>query len=101
MAKRTAKRAESRAEPSAKRPVSPLLQLGCAQLVVILIVTGLLLLANTLAVSIAFQSWLEARGRRYDPRLAQTILIVGPLLLLFVQYWLFDRVRERFGRRQW
>jgi hypothetical protein len=77
------------------RKVPALLQLGCAHLIVLLLVTSLLLIVDTLVVTIAYRSWLEFQGeKRPDPRLAQTVLIIGPLLLLFLQYWLYDRVRD-------
>ncbi|QDU28725.1 hypothetical protein ETAA8_38300 [Anatilimnocola aggregata] len=80
---------------SNSRQVPAVLQLGCAHLLGILAITGVLLLFNTLAVSIAYQSWLEIRSSsRRDPRIAQTIVIIGPLLLLFLQYWLYDRLRD-------
>jgi hypothetical protein len=88
-----------RAQPRAPRSVPPLVQLGCLHLVGILVVAGILLLGNTLAVTIAYQSWLEVRtGQRVDPRLAQAVLIVGPLVLMFFQYWLFDLIRDRLRR---
>lgn len=78
-----------------RKQVPALLQLGCAHLVVMLFATSLLLVADTFAISLAYQSWLELRGdRRHDPRFAQAVLIVGPLLLLFLQYWLYDRLRD-------
>lgn len=87
---------------SSRRPsqrVPPLLQLGCAHVLLLLIGAGCLLLVNTLAVSFAYQTWQEARtGKRHDPRLAQTILIIAPLALLFVQYCLYDGVRNWLAR---
>lgn len=77
------------------RKVPALLQLGCAHLVALLLVTSVLLVIDTFVVTIAYRSWLEFQGeKRPDPRLAQTVLISGPLLLLFLQYWLYDRVRD-------
>lgn len=77
------------------RKIPALLQLGCAHLIAMLLVTSLLLVVDTLVVTIAYRSWLEFQGeKRPDPRLAQTVLIIGPLLLLFLQYWLYDRVRD-------
>ena len=79
----------------AGRKVPAILQLGCAHLILLLVVTSVLLVADTFAVTVAYRSWLEFRGeRRPDPRIAQTVLIIGPLLLLFLQYWLYDRVRD-------
>jgi len=64
-------------------------------LIGILVVTAVLLVCNTLFVSIAHQTWMALHhGQRYDPRFAQTVLIIGPLILLFLQYWLYDRVRD-------
>jgi hypothetical protein len=78
-----------------RRKVPALLQLGCAHLVALLLVTSLLLIVDTIVVTIAYRSWLEFQGeKRPDPRIAQTVLISGPLLLLFLQYWLYDRVRD-------
>lgn len=78
-----------------RRKVPSLLQLGCAHLVALLLVTSVLLIVDTFVVTIAYRSWLEFQGeKRPDPRLAQTVLISGPLLLLFLQYWLYDRVRD-------
>lgn len=77
------------------RKVPTLLQLGCAHLIALLLVTSLLLIADTFVVTIAYRSWLEFQGeKRPEPRIAQTVLISGPLLLLFLQYWLYDRVRD-------
>ena len=79
----------------AGRKVPQLLQLGCAHLCVMLVVTAVLLIVDTFVVTIAYRSWLEYWGdNRPDPRIAQTILIIGPLLLLFLQYWLYDRLRD-------
>jgi CDP-diglyceride synthetase len=78
-----------------RRKIPALLQLGCAHLVALLLVTSVLLIVDTFVVTIAYRSWLEFQGeKRPDPRLAQTVLISGPLLLLFLQYWLYDRVRD-------
>ncbi|WP_254512231.1 hypothetical protein [Anatilimnocola floriformis] len=82
-------------EKQRTRRVPALLQLGCAHLIVLLAATSVLLVADTFAVTIAYRSWLEFNGHsRPDPRIAQTVLIIGPLLLLFLQYWLYDRVRD-------
>lgn len=79
----------------APRRVPALLQLGCAHLIAMLLTISLLLVVDTFVVSLAYQSWVEVRaGKRHDPRLAQTVLIVGPLVLLFLQYWLYDRLRD-------
>lgn len=84
-----------------RRKIPALLQLGCAHLVALLLVTSLLLVIDTFVVTIAYRSWLEFQGeKRPDPRLAQTVLISGPLLLLFLQYWLYDRVRDWLLRQQ-
>lgn len=86
---------KKRRSSSSQRKVPALLQLGCAHLVVLLAVTSVLLIADTFAVTIAYRTWLEYRGgERPDPRIAQTVLILGPLLLLFLQYWLYDRLRD-------
>ncbi|WP_425613491.1 hypothetical protein NA78x_003323 [Anatilimnocola sp. NA78] len=87
---------EEDSQKASSRPAVPaLLQLGCAHLLGVLAVTAVLLVCNTLFVSIAHQTWTALRhGKSYDPRIAQTILIIGPLLLLFLQYWLYDRVRD-------
>ncbi len=78
-----------------RRKVPVLLQLGCAHLVALLLMTSLLLIIDTFFVTIAYRSWLEFQGeKRPDPRIAQTVLISGPLLLLFLQFWLYDCVRD-------
>ena len=77
------------------RKVPLLLQLGCGHLVALLVVTSVLLVIDTFAVSLAYQAWSEYRGPRADnPRIVQAVLIIGPLVLLFLQYWLYDRVRD-------
>lgn len=79
------------------RKVPLILQLGCGHLALLLVVTTVLLAADTFAVSLGYQAWREYRGQRPDnPRIVQTVLIVGPLVLLFLQYWLYDRVRNYF-----
>lgn len=78
-----------------RRQVPLLLQLGCAHLLVLLIVTGGLLVIDTFAVSLAYGAWRDYRGQRVDnPRIVQAVLIIGPLVLLFLQYWIYDRVRD-------
>jgi len=77
------------------RKVPLILQLGCGQLVALLVVTSVLLAADTFAVSLPYQAWREYRGQVPDnPRIVQTVLITGPLVLLVLQYWLYDRVRD-------
>jgi hypothetical protein len=78
-----------------RRGVPMLLQLGCAHVSVLLIAAGCLLIVNTVAVSTMYQIWSDAQGnRRQDPRIAQTVLILCPLVLLFLQYWVYDRIRN-------
>jgi hypothetical protein len=78
-----------------KRAAPLMVQLGCVHLFFILLAVGCLLAINTLAVSAAYQSWIHANGpRNLNPRTAQTILIFCPLLLLFLQYHLYDRLRD-------
>jgi hypothetical protein len=77
------------------RKVALLLQLGCGHLVALLLVTSVLLVVDTFAVSLGYQAWREYRGATADnPRIVQAVLIIGPLVLLFLQYWLYDRVRD-------
>ena len=79
------------------RKVPLILQLGCGHLALLPVVTTGLLAVDTFAVSLGYQAWREYRGQRPDnPRIVQTVLIVGPLMLLFLQYWLYDRVRDYF-----
>jgi hypothetical protein len=88
------------APPGSKpRRVPMLLQLGCAHVAMMLVAAGCLLVVNTLVVSSVYPIWADGQGnRRQDPRIAQTFLILCPLILLFLQYWLYDRIRNWLRR---
>lgn len=79
-----------------RRP-SLLLRLGCGHLLGSLVLACALLTLNGIAVASLYHSW---AGRLTDfwrnPRIAQTILFLGPLLLLVVQWWAIDVIVDYF-----
>jgi hypothetical protein len=73
------------------RPPEPRRRLGCGFLFVSVLLTCILLAINGLIVMNVFiasmpglPDWLR------DPRISQAIVFLGPVLLLFVEWWVCD-----------
>ena len=73
-----------------RRP-SLLLRLGCGHLLGSVVLACLLLTLNGVAVTSLYHSWTSRLSEFWrSPRIAQTVLFLGPLLLLVVQWWVID-----------
>ena len=61
---------------------------------IVLFINGGLTLALT-------RSWEDQAGPwMRDDRVVQMIVLLGPVLMLVFQWWLFDQLRDRFGFRR-
>jgi hypothetical protein len=67
----------------------PRTRLGCGYLLFTLVVTCVLLFINGLIVRNTFFA-LTAQQGAIHPQLGQTIVFLGPILLLFLEWWSFD-----------
>jgi len=79
-----------------RRP-SLLLRLGCGHLLGSLVLGCLLLMLNGVAVASLYHAW-AARLTEFwrNPRVAQSILFLGPVMLLVVQWWAIDVIVDYF-----
>lgn len=70
---------------------------GCGFIVVTCLVTCLLMIVNGGLVAASY-GWLSSVGPSLlrHPRFAQACLFVLPVLLLFVQWWVIDRLLDLF-----
>lgn len=68
---------------------------GCGYLVLTCIVTCLLLVLNSMVVS-DFYPRLAAAGPGFlrEPRVAQMFMYLGPIVLIFLEWWLVDLAVE-------
>jgi hypothetical protein len=73
-------------------PRSPFLtRLGCGHLALVLLVSCLLLVLNSLIVSNLLRTgWQSLPDALRDRRYVQAIVFIGPVLLLVVQWWAWD-----------
>lgn len=64
---------------------------GCGFLVLTCVGVCLLLAINGVLVAL-FYNWLQRMGLAWPsrPRLGQTLLFVGPIMLIFLEWWLID-----------
>ncbi|ADB17204.1 hypothetical protein Psta_2535 [Pirellula staleyi DSM 6068] len=92
---------EDRDENPLKIPKKPspatITQLGCGHLVISIAVACALLLFNGLTVSSVYSGWASRLSDFWrEPRIAQSILFLGPILLLVFQWWIYDLFLDRF-----
>ena len=79
-----------------RRP-SLLLRLGCGHLLGSVVLACLLLTLNGIAVASLYHAWMSRLADFWrSPRIAQTILFLGPILLLVVQWWAIDVIVDYF-----
>jgi hypothetical protein len=68
-----------------------LVRLGCGHLIASLIVACVLLTLNGLVVTSLYGGWANRLSDFWkNPRIAQAVLFLGPLLLLTLQLWAMD-----------
>ena len=73
------------------------LRLGCGHLLGSLVLACLLLALNGIAVASLYHAWTNRLADFWrHPRVAQTILFLGPVLLLLVQWWAIDVIVDYF-----
>lgn len=78
-----------------KRLILHWLSLGAAQALGFLVVAAVLLLLNSTLVASLFQVALDKfPGYMRNQRINQGILFVAPVLLLVLEYWLYDRILD-------
>ena len=71
------------------------LSLGVAQAVGFLLVSTVLLLLNSTLVSSLFQVALDQFSRyTANQRINQAVLFITPVLMLVLEYWLYDRILD-------
>lgn len=99
-------RAKSLGEAPTKRPkASPLVRLGCGHLLGSLVLGCLLLTLNGVAVASLYHASTNQLSEFWrNPRVAQGVLFLGPLILLVVEWWsidvLVDYLRPVTGREE-
>ena len=82
--------------------------IGCAYLVVVTLITGLLLMINIVLVGAFMHVNSNLFLRFYNDldvyfRITQAAQIVLPVILTMAQFWIFDRIVDRafgYGRSQ-
>src|SRR5689334_15186110 len=75
----------------ARRKVSPRPRLGCGFLVVAAFLTCVLLGINGLIVMNVVHAAMPTLPEGWrSPRVAQAIVFLGPLILLFIEWWICD-----------
>ena len=80
---------------------APRTRLGCGYLLVAVIITCVLLTINGLIVTNAYYTALMTMpANTVHPRLGQAIVFVGPVLLLFVEWWAFDVITDWLAPRR-
>ena len=80
---------------------SPKLHTGCGYVLVITLIACFLLVANSFIVRIALGAYQEyAPAELSEPRAQQALQIVMPVLLIFLEYWIYDRLVDRVRIRR-
>lgn len=73
---------------------------GCLPLFATALVACLLLIPNGWAAVVLVNSYRAAAPERLEnAKLVQAILFVLPFLLLLLEWWLFDRLRDFWAQR--
>jgi hypothetical protein len=81
--------------------LQPRTRLGCGYLLVAVLITCVLLTINGLIVTNAYYTALMTMPMNsVHPRLGQAIVFVGPVLLLFVEWWAFDVITDWLAPRR-
>jgi hypothetical protein len=74
-----------------RTPPKPRARLGCGFIIVSLLLTCILLGMNGLIVTnVFYASQANLPQELRQPRVAQAIVFLGPVLLLLVEWWVFD-----------
>jgi hypothetical protein len=74
-----------------RTPPKPRTRLGCGFLLVSVVLTCVLLGINGLIVSnLFYASQVGLSEELKQPRVAQAVVFLGPVLLLFVEWWVCD-----------
>ena len=77
------------------------LHTGCGYVAVVTLVACVLLVINSFMVHAALSAYQEvAPPEMSEPRAQQAIQIVLPVILIFMEYWLYDRLVDRFAKRE-
>lgn len=77
-------------ERASPKPV-PRTRLGCGYLLFVVLISCVLLTINGLIVTNAYYTVaVTMPPGSVHPRLGQTIVFLGPVLLLFIEWWIFD-----------
>lgn len=75
---------------------SPKLHTGCGYVFVITLIACVLLVVNSFMVQAALGAYQEfAPAELSEPKAQQALQIVMPVLLIFLEYWLYDRLVDR------
>ena len=76
------------------------LHTGCGYVSVVTLVACVLLVINSFMVHAGLKAYQEvAPAELSEPRAQQAIQIVLPVILIFMEYWLYDRLVDRFAKR--
>ena len=76
------------------------LHTGCGYVSVVTLVACVLLVINSFMVHAGLSAYQEvAPAELSEPRAQQAIQIVLPVILIFMEYWLYDRLVDRFAKR--
>ena len=77
------------------------LHTGCGYVAVVTLVACVLLVINSFMVHAALSAYQEvAPPEMSEPRAQQAIQIVLPVILIFMEYWLYDRLVDRLAKRE-
>jgi hypothetical protein len=70
---------------------TPRTRLGCGYLLFVVLISCVLLTINGLIVTNAYYTVaVSMPPGSVHPRLGQTIVFLGPVLLLFIEWWIYD-----------
>ena len=84
-----------------KTTSTPKLHTGCSYLLVVTLVACVLLVLNSFMVLAGLNAYQEYGPRELnEPRAQQAIQVALPVLLIFMEYWLYDWFIDRLGARQ-
>jgi hypothetical protein len=91
--------------PAQHANLKPRTRLGCGFLLFTIFISCVLLTINGLIVTNAYYTIaVSMRPGSIHPRVGQAIVFLGPMLLLYVEWWIFDvatdwlRPRERAAK---
>ena len=86
---------------SAESLPAPRTRLGCGYLLFTVVISCVLLTINGLIVTNAYYTIaVSMPPGSIHPRLGQTIVFLGPVFLLFIEWWVFDVTTDWLRPRQ-